>query len=146
MQMMDDSQYQKLKVLRQRIDSVDVELVRLLQERLDVAEEIGKTKAEVSQQPLDLPREQEVIQHILKHNMDKFPPEGLRVIFGEIISACRNVQRPIRLGYLGPETTFTHMAAARFFGNAPKFIPLGNITEVFEEVERRRTDFGVVPV
>ena len=143
---MDDSQYQELKRLRQRIDKIDVELVRLLQERLEVAEEIGRTKAESSQEPLDLSREREVIQHILKQNAKKFPPEGLRVIFGEIISACRNAQRPARLGYLGPETTFTHMAAARFFGHAPEFVPLGNITEVFEEVERGRTDYGVVPV
>ena len=143
---MDDSQYKELKRLRQRIDKIDVELVRLLQERLEVAEEIGRTKAESSRQPLDLSREREVIQHILKQNAGKFSPEGLRVIFGEIISACRNVQRPAKLGYLGPETTFTHIAATRFFGSAPEFIPLGNITEVFEEVERGRTDYGVVPV
>jgi chorismate mutase/prephenate dehydratase len=123
---MDDSQYKELKRLRQRIDKIDVELVSLLQERLEVAEEIGRTKAESSQQPLDLSREREVIQHILKQNAKNFPPEGLRVIFGEIISACRNAQRPARLGYLGPETTFTHMAAARFFGHAPEFVPLGN--------------------
>jgi len=143
---MDDSQHKELKRLRQRIDEIDVELVGLLQERLKVAEEIGRTKAEFSQQPLDLSREREVIQHILKQNAKKFPPGGLRIIFGEIISACRNAQRPARVGYLGPETTFSHMAAARFFGHAPEFIPMENITEVFEEVERGRTDYGVVPI
>ncbi|MBW1670035.1 MAG: prephenate dehydratase [Deltaproteobacteria bacterium] len=143
---MDDSQDKKLKRLRQRIDKIDVELVHLLQERLEVAEEIGRTKAESSQQPLDLSREREVIQHILKQNAKKFPPKGLRIIFEEIISACRNAQRPAKLGYLGPETTFTHMAAVRFFGHAPEFVPMGNITEVFEEVERGRTDYGVVPI
>lgn len=120
--------------------------MRLLQERLAVAVEIGKTKARASQHPLDLIREREVLGNILDRNAGVFPPDGLRVIFGEIISACRNAQRPARVGYLGPETTFTHMAAAKFFGHAPEFIPLGNITEVFEEVERRRQDFGVVPI
>ncbi len=143
---MDDKQFQKLKKLRKRIDAIDSELVHLLQERMKVAVEIGKAKAEACRQPLDLTREQEVIQHILDLNKNEFPPEGLRVIFGEIISACRNAQRPAKVGYLGPETTFTHLAATKFFGSAPQFIPQSNITEVFEEVERERTDFGVVPI
>ncbi len=146
MQKLDEQQREKLNELRTRIDSIDRDLVALLQERLSVAEEIGKTKAKSLAQPLDAVREKEVIDHILQYNQGRFPPEGLQVIFSEIISACRNAQRPARVGYLGPETTFTHMAAAEFFGHAPAFIPEGNITEVFEEVERKRIDFGVVPV
>ncbi len=145
---MDDKQFQRLKSLRNRIDQIDQELVSLLQERMNMAVEIGKIKAKGSDrlQPLDVTREREVIQNILKHNKNHFPSDGLRVIFGEIISACRNAQRPAQVGYLGPETTFTHMAATKFFGNAPEFIPQTNITEVFEEVERGRRDFGVVPI
>ncbi len=142
----DDEKYNRLKKLRDRIDSIDAELVGLLQERLSVAEKIGQTKAQASQQTLDVTREREVISNILARNAGVFPPDGLRVIFGEIISACRNAQRPAKVGYLGPETTFTHMAAAEFFGHAPEFIPKGNITEVFEEVERGRVDYGVVPI
>jgi chorismate mutase/prephenate dehydratase len=144
--MMDDNQYQRLKELRRQIDNIDVELLHLLQRRLEIAKKIGQTKTEVCQQPLDISREREVIQHILEQNADDFPPEGLRAIWGEIISACRDVQRPSKIGYLGPETTFTHMAAVKFFGHAPEFIPLRNITEIFEEVERGRTDFGVIPI
>ncbi len=143
---MDDSQYQRLRDLRQQIDSIDTELLRMLQRRLGVAKEIGRIKTEACQQPLDISREREVIQHILEQNADAFPLEGLRAIWEEIISACRNVQRPSKIGYLGPETTFTHMAATKFFGHVPEFIPLRNITEIFEEVERGRTDFGVIPI
>ncbi len=143
---MDNSQYQRLRELREKIDDIDLELLRLLQRRLEIAKEIGRTKTEACQQPLDISREREVIEHILEHNADAFPREGLTAIWGEIISACRDVQRPSRVGYLGPETTFTHMAAVRFFGSAPDFIPLRNITEIFEEVERGRTDFGVIPI
>jgi len=143
---MDDKTFQKLKSLRSRIDQIDIELVKLLQERLKLAVEIGRTKAQAKKEPLDLVREKEVIEHILKNNQDIFPPAGLKVIFSEIISACRNAQRPANVAYLGPETTFTHMAAARFFGHAPNFLPFSSITEVFEEVERNRVDYGVVPV
>ncbi len=146
MKRLDDKQFKKLQELRSRIDAIDLELVNLLQERLKVAEEIGKTKAKADAQPLDVVREREVINNILNYNQGKFPPDGLKVIFGEIISACRNAQRPARIAFLGPETTFTHIAATKFFGNAPKFTAQGSITEVFEEVERKRADFGVVPV
>ncbi len=146
MQGLSEKQIKRLTDLRRRIDKIDRELVGLLQERLKVAEEIGKTKAESLAQPLDPVRERQVINHILEFNKGRFPEDGLRVIFGEIISACRNAQRPAKVGYLGPETTFTHMAATEFFGQAPEFIPKGNITEVFEEVERKRIDFGVVPI
>ncbi len=144
--MMDEKQFKELKGFRDRIDAIDRELVQLLQERMRLALEIGKRKAVAAAQPLDVAREREVMEHVLGFNQGVFPEDGLRVIFGEIISACRNVQRPIRVGFLGPETTFTHMAASRFFGSAPAFVPLSNITEVFEEVERRRVDFGVVPI
>ncbi len=146
MRKLDEDQAVKLLELRSRIDGIDRELVALLQERLAVAEEIGRTKAKSLAQPLDTVREKEVIDHILEYNKGRFPADGLQVIFSEIISACRNAQRPARVGYLGPETTFTHMAAAEFFGHAPDFIAESNITEVFEEVERKRIDFGVVPV
>jgi chorismate mutase/prephenate dehydratase len=146
MQDMDDKQFQFLKKQRDRIDAIDRELLKLLQERMSVAEEIGRQKAKVARQPLDKKREQEVIENILRMNNGRFDPDGLRVIYGEIISACRNVQRPARIAFLGPETTFTHMAATHYFGHAPEFVPERNITDVFEECERRRVDYGVVPI
>jgi chorismate mutase/prephenate dehydratase len=143
---MDDRQFHLLKKYRDRIDAIDKELLKLLQERMEVAEEIGRQKAKVARQPLDKKREQEVIENILRMNNGRFDPDGLRVIYEEIISACRNAQRPARIGFLGPETTFTHMAAASYFGHAPEFIAERNITDVFEECERRRIDYGVVPI
>ncbi|OCC14508.1 Chorismate mutase I [Dissulfuribacter thermophilus] len=143
---MKDNEVKRLLELRKKIDEIDKELVSLLQKRLKVAKEIGAEKAKFSSQPLDVTREREVLKNILDINGGVFPDDGLKVIFSEIISACRNAQRPAKIGYLGPATTFTHMAACKFFGHSPEFIPQRNITEVFEEVERGRTDFGVVPL
>ncbi|MDD3553795.1 MAG: prephenate dehydratase [Deltaproteobacteria bacterium] len=143
---MDTQTFEQLKALRNRIDSIDAELVSLLQERFRLAIQIGEIKGQAERDILDVTREREVIGNILAKNREVFPPDGLNVIFSEIISACRNAQRPLEIGFLGPETTFTHMAAVKFFGNAPHFIPMPNITAVFEEVERKRVDFGVVPI
>lgn len=142
----DNKDITRLIDLRNKIDEIDRDLVALLQRRLEVAKEIGREKAKVSSQPLDIIREQEVLKNILKINKGIFPSDGIKVIFSEIISACRNAQRPSKVGYLGPDTTFTHMAACKFFGHSPEFVSLRNITEVFEEVERKRTDFGVAPL
>ncbi|NDY41280.1 prephenate dehydratase [Dissulfurirhabdus thermomarina] len=136
----------RLRELRARIDAVDGEIVRLLKERLDVALEIGRAKAEAGQDPLDPAREQEVIRNILSRNGGAFPAESLKAVFTEIISACRNAQRPERVGYLGPEGTFSHLAATRFFGHAPELLPVPEITEVFDGVARGRMDHGVVPI
>ncbi len=143
---MDESLLKRLGELRKRIDRIDIEIVSLLKERLSMAFEIGKAKADARQDMFDLGREQEVMDNILRDNAGAFPPAVLKVIFSEIISACRNAQRPSKVGFFGPETTFTHMAATRFFGHAPCFVPLNTITDVFEEVERGRVDFGVVPM
>ncbi|MGQ9811886.1 MAG: prephenate dehydratase [Dissulfurimicrobium sp.] len=143
---MDKLLSQRLVGLRERIDEIDKEFVLLLKERIATAREIGKAKAEVNSDPFDIGREQAVMENVLKDNGDVFPPDGLKVIFREIISACRNAQMPSKIGFLGPATTFTHMAATRFFGHAPSFIAMDTITDVFKEVERGRADFGVVPV
>lgn len=143
---MNESLFKRLGEFRKRIDGIDVEIVSLLKERLSMACEIGKAKADACQDTFDLGREQKVMDNILKNNADVFPPAVLKVVFSEIISACRNAQRPAKIGFFGPETTFTHMAAAKFFGHAPCFMPLNTITDVFEEVERGRVDFGVVPM
>jgi len=143
---MEGADIKRLLELREEIDSIDRELVALLQKRLGIARKIGLEKRKFAPDALDVTREREVLANILKINQGIFPEDGLKVIFSEIISACRNAQRPAKIGYLGPETTFTHMAACKFFGHSPEFVPLRNITEVFEEVERRRTDYGVVPL
>jgi len=124
-EILDNATFERLKALRGRIDAIDTELLALLQERIRVARQIGEIKRGASRQPLDPVREKEVITRVLERNEGFFPPDGLTSIFGEIISACRNAQRPAVVGYLGPETTFTHMAAVRFFGTAPTFSPLG---------------------
>ncbi len=146
MPIMDEEQYKKLRQFRQRIDEIDIEILNLLKERLKLALDIGKTKDTSLNQALDVTREREVFSNILNANQNYFPEEGLRVIFGEIISACRNAQRPLKISFLGPETTYTHMAGVKFFGESPAFLPATTIKEVFEAIERKRCDFGVIPI
>jgi chorismate mutase/prephenate dehydratase len=137
---------ERLKEIRQEIDSIDNEILELLKKRAELAKEIGKIKQEKGLSIHVPEREREIIERILKKNQGKFPETALIRIFREIISACLSLEKPLKIGYLGPKGTFTHQAAMEHFGVSAKYVPLGTIKDIFEEVERGNIDYGVVPV
>ncbi len=135
-----------LKELRARIDAIDSQIVALLKERLALAKEIGSLKERQGGQAFDLSREKEVLKRVSELNQGQFPEEALRVIYSEIIRACRGAQEKIRVAFLGPEATFSHIAALQYFGTSAQFISVETIVDVFEEVSAERAHFGVVPI
>jgi chorismate mutase/prephenate dehydratase len=136
----------KLQELREKIDKIDTQIVELLRERIEVAKEIGKLKENMGYESFDLLREKEILNKILKINQKVFPEDALKVIYSEIIKACRSAQQKIKVAYLGPEATFSHIAALNYFGTSAELIPVETITDVFEEVSSERVNFGVVPI
>jgi len=136
----------KLQELRERIDKIDTQIVELLKERIEVAKKIGKIKENMGYESFDLSREKEILNKILEINQKVFPEDTLKLIYSEIIKACRNVQQKIKVAYLGPEATFSHIAALNYFGTSAELIPVETIVDVFEEVSSERVNFGVVPI
>jgi len=137
---------EELKELRKQIDEVDTQIVELLKKRIELAKKIGEIKKSIGTQPFDLGREKEVLKKILSLNQGIFPEDTLRVIYSEIIKACRSAQQKIKVAYLGPEATFSHIAALNYFGTSAELIPVETILDVFEEVSSERVNFGVVPI
>jgi len=131
---------------RERINQIDETILELLIERAQLAKKIGEIKKERGLQIHVPEREREILERLLEKNRGRFPEQALVRIFREIISACLSLEKPLRIGYLGPKATFTHQAALEHFGISAKYIPLGTIKDVFEEVERENIDYGVVPV
>ncbi|WP_022853128.1 prephenate dehydratase [Thermodesulfatator atlanticus] len=136
----------RLKELRREIDSLDRTILDSLKKRYQIVREVGELKRKLGASVLDLSRERAVIQKILEENQGVFPEESLKAIFLEIVHTCRTAQEPQKVAYLGPEATFSHMAAIKFFGQAASFLPLESVLDVFEETEAGRAHFGVVPV
>jgi len=135
-----------LAELRIEIDRLDDEILRLLNARATLAGEVAKLK-ERTQVPFYVPsRERQIIARLMAQNPGPFPTPSIGNVFQEIFSACLAVESTIRVAYLGPEGTFTHMAAKRQFGLSARTVPVGTIAGVFSEVERGHTHFGVVPV
>ncbi len=131
---------------RKAIDRIDRQLVRLLNERARLAQEIGALKRRQGEEIYAPHRESAVLRRISRLNRGPLPDENLRAIYREIMSSALAVEKPMTIAYLGPEATFTHQAALQRFGTSLHYVPLKTIADVFNEVARRRADFGVVPV
>ncbi|MEW5912130.1 MAG: prephenate dehydratase [Thermodesulfobacteriota bacterium] len=137
---------QALTQARQKIDEIDRSLRELLNQRAQQAKVVAQCKS-AGDQPLFVPeREAQVLEGLCQDNGGPLAGESLRHIFREIISACRQVQQPLRVAFLGPEHTFSHQAALSHFGRSCQYAPQESIAEVFAEVEADRCPLGVVPV
>ncbi|MCU1283419.1 MAG: prephenate dehydratase [bacterium] len=136
----------KLPELRQAIDALDDELLRLLNERARLVTEVGTLKAQLKQ-PFYVPeRERQILERLAQANSGPFPTEALRPVFSEIISACLSLEHPLKVAFLGPEATFTHMAARTRFGLSARYVPAATVAGVFAEVDKGTADLGVVPI
>ncbi|MGA1862097.1 prephenate dehydratase [Deferribacter thermophilus] len=136
----------RLNDLRKEIDKIDEQILKLLNERAKLVIEIGKIKKEQNK-PLYVPSREKAIYERLKNiNTGPFPDEYIKNVFREIISASLSLEEVQKIAYLGPEGTFTHLAGIKHFGLAAKLIPLSNISDVFEYVEKKRCAYGVIPI
>ena len=136
----------KLEILREKMKEKDKEIVRLLNERAQVSVQIGRVKGEGGMQVYDPSQEAKVHGYLHELNSGPLPQKALTTTFREIISASRDLQRPMTIAFLGPEATFSHLAARMHFGESSRFFPQTGISRVFDEVEKGSIDWGVVPV
>jgi len=132
--------------LRGQIDGIDSEILRLLNRRAELVLEIGRLKAERNLDFHVPQREEEIYSRLAAENPGPFPADAVRPVFREVISACLSLEHPLRVAYLGPRATFSHLAAMERFGLSAQFLAMRTIAEVFAEVEKGNADFGVVPV
>ncbi len=143
-----------LKPLRERIDSIDLQLLALLNERAECALEVGIIK---EQQPSDLSQSQEtvfyrpervaqILARLKENNPGPLSDSDVDGLFREITSCCLSLEQPMSVAYFGPEGTYTEAATIKQFGHFVGTTPLASIDEVFREVESEAANYGVVPV
>jgi chorismate mutase/prephenate dehydratase len=135
-----------IKSLRTQIDKLDLQILKLVNERADSAAEIGSLKNETSADVFNPVREEEVIKNVLDASKGPLDEITIRAIFREIISGSRALQKIVKVAYLGPEYSYSHLAAVERFGHAVEYMRVGSIMSVFEEVNRSHVDYGVVPL
>ena len=140
---------ESLRGLRTQIDKLDLQILKLINDRAGIASKIGKVKNEQGNEVFSPSREEEVLKNVLELNEKihgPLDPTTVRAIFRELMSGSRALQKVIKVAYLGPEYSFSHLAAVERFGQAVEFLWVGSIAAVFEKVDRGQADFGVVPI
>lgn len=139
-----------LAAIRDEIDATDQQLIELLNRRAAASVEVARIKRNGDVTTYVPSREQEVLNNILAANRGPLNEAHVRAIYSEILSASRNLQRPLRVAYFGPSGTNTHRAAEAAakvrFGSFVEYIPLRTVEDVFSATERGNADYGVVPV
>ena len=137
-----------LSDVRAKIDGIDRQIQSLIAERARFAHQVGKAKGKLAA-AVDYyrpEREAQVLRMVVDRNEGPLSDEVLVHVFREIMSACLAQQEPLKIGYLGPEGTFSQQAVLKHFGRSAHGLPLASIEEVFQEVASGNADFGVVPV
>ena len=137
-----------LAAVREQIDGIDREIQALIAERAQFARQVGKAKGKLAA-AVDYyrpEREAQVLRRVVDRNQGPLADDVLVRLFREIMSACLAQQEPLKVGYLGPEGTFSQQAVYKHFGHSAKGLPLASVEEVFDEVAAGHADFGVVPV
>lgn len=132
--------------MRQNIDQIDRDLVRLLNERLQFAMKIGAIKNTEGGAVYVPKREEEVLTKVANLNAGPMPENAIRAIYREIMSASISMERKTVVAYLGPVATYTQQAAVKKFGASLDYVAYPGIGDVFHAVERGEADYGVVPI
>jgi chorismate mutase/prephenate dehydratase len=135
-----------LASLRAEIDRIDKELVGLLNRRAEIATQIGQLKDSQGLEVWSPAREEEVLAKAMASHHGPLPTETLRLIFRELMSGSRALQRTLRVACLGPKYSYSYLASVAKFGHSVEQVPVGSIPAVFEEVNRRHVQFGLVPL
>ncbi|PIQ89854.1 MAG: prephenate dehydratase [Candidatus Omnitrophica bacterium CG11_big_fil_rev_8_21_14_0_20_42_13] len=135
-----------LERLRKQIDSLDAKLVDLINQRAKISQQIGKFKAQKKYPVYSPERESKIIRRLRHLNKGPINSNSLEAIYREIMSSSLSLEKSMRISYLGPEATFTHLASLKKFGSSVKYLPAHTISDVFINVEQDLADYGVVPV
>ena len=135
-----------LDELRSKIDIIDREVLRLLNDRVRHAAEIGKIKHRQGLAVYAPQREEEVFRKLETMNSGPLDAKAIRSIYREVISAAIALEKPMIIAYLGPAATFTNQAALKKFGSSVGYLPLSTINDIFTAVEKGEADYGVIPI
>jgi len=135
-----------LSNLRKKVNNIDSRIVELLNQRAGLSLKIGRLKLKEKKGIYSPDREKEVLARLVTINKGPLTAESLKYIYREIMSASLSLEKPLTIAYLGPRATNTHLAALKKFGSSVNYQACDNISDVFSEVEKDTSDYGVVPI
>lgn len=135
-----------LAALQSKVNQLDRDLVRTFNERARLGEKIGKLRKKEGLPALFPAQDEEALARVVQLNKGPLDDRCVRATFRELLSGCRALLKDIRIAFLGPLYSYSHLAAIHRFGQTVQFAPVGTIAAVFEEVNRGHSNFGIVPI
>ncbi len=129
-----------------RLEQLDRQIVKLLNERTEWTVKQAKARQAVGEPAFLLGQEEEAIARAVESSKGPLPARAVRAVLRELISGARSLVQELRIAFLGPLYSYSHLAAIHRFGQSVEFLPVGSIAAVFEEVNRGHCDFGMVPI
>ncbi len=136
----------QINKIRKNIDTLDKQIVGLLNKRAQKILEIGKLKNKLNKSIYAPSREKDILTRIKKVNSGPLDNGALESIYREVMSASLTLEKPITIAYMGPQATFSHQAALKKFGASVAYLACNTISDVFSEVEKDKADYGVIPI
>ena len=139
--------FETLDDCRKRINEIDDALFDLINERGNVAHEVGRIKGETGLKTYHIPeRENAIIQRLINKNNGPYKDEHIETIFNELFSATLALEKPLSVAYLGPKWTYSYQATVKELGSSADLLPCNTIVDVFQAVEKGIADYGMVPI
>lgn len=133
-------------VAKKEIQRVDRELLKLLSERAKAMQKLAQSRQADGLPLYDLNEEQQALAELLTVNKGPLSESALQAIYREVLGATRSLVKPLRVAYLGPKYSFSHLAAINRFGDGRDLTPVATIKAVFESLHFHQTDYGIVPI
>ena len=140
------SEQSALEQLRGRIDIIDEQILALLDSRLEIVAQIGKTKLKHKSNIYRPERERAIIERLCALESKHLTQDAIEAIYQEIFAISRNLELPEKIAYLGPVGSYTHQAAESRFGAMSEYLPINTISAVFSALESKQARYGVVPI
>jgi len=132
--------------LKRKLTKTNRDLVKLLAEHARLSTKMARFRGQAGEPVYDVEAEHQTLQQAVQSNRGPLAERCVRAIFRELISGSRALAKPIRVAYLGPTYSYSHLAAIERFGSSAELVPVATIAAVFEELNRAHVDFGIVPI
>ena len=135
-----------LDELRQEIDRIDAQIVELLKQRMQCVHAVGEIKKGANSHIFVPERESKLFAKLMANNAGVLPEKGLQSVYRQIVSMSFALEGGMKVGYLGPEGTWSHQAAQARFGDSVELVPFPTFNHIFKAVDRKEIDYGIVPI
>jgi chorismate mutase/prephenate dehydratase len=132
--------------MQRQVDRMCRDLLKLAGEYAKLSEKLAHARHKAGEPLHDLEGEQHLLERVVESYRGPLPEHSVRGMFRELISGARSLVRPLRVAYLGPDFSYSHLAAIEKFGSSAELVPVATIAAVFGEINRKHVDFGIVPI